>query len=181
MMEIPIPAGNPAEGSKVMRTLKAGLALAIVGGVLLAPLSAAGRRQNGLISGSAKAEVKKDDRGTYARYIVRARDVATNNIVQTTTLDANALYALNGLAAGSFIVELVRDAAAGGQGGKIVCDEGPFTLREQAGQAAAESMMIRDADIKCNNPAAWWLLGAAAAAGITAGIVAGGDPVSGAQ
>jgi hypothetical protein len=163
-----------------MRTLKAGLALAIVGGVLLAPLSAAGRRQNGLISGSAIAEVKKDDRGTYARYIVRARDVATNNIVQTTTLDANALYALNGLAAGSFIVELVRDAAAGGQGGKIVCQEGPFNLREQAGQAA-ESMMIRDADIKCNNPAAWWLLGAAAAAGITAGIVAGGDPVSGAQ
>jgi hypothetical protein len=36
--------------------------------------------------------------------------------------------------------------------------------------------------VRCNRPvAAWWLLGAAAAAGVTAGIVAGGDPVSGAQ
>jgi hypothetical protein len=162
-----------------MRTITAGLALAIVGGVLLAPVGAAGRRQDGIISGSAIAEVKGKE--PYTQYIVRARDVAANTIVQTTTLDAQAKYALNGLAAGAFIVELVRDAAASGQGGKVICTEGPFNLR-QAAQGAADAMMINNADIKCNNPAAaWWLLGAAAAAGVTAGIAAGGDPVSGAQ
>jgi hypothetical protein len=159
-----------------MRTFKAGVALALVGGVLLAPLGAAGRRQDGVISGSAIAEVKGKE--PYTKYSVRARDVNTNQIVQSTALDAQAQYALNALAAGSFIVELVRDAAPGGQGGKVVCSEGPFTLRDQAAQNA-DSMLIRGADIQCQNPAAaYWLLGAAAAAGLTAGIVAGGDPAS---
>lgn len=162
-----------------MRTLKAGLAVAFVGSMLLAPLDAAARRQDGVITGTAIAEVKGKE--PYTRFTVRARDVSTNQIVQSTTLDAQAQYALNALAAGSFIVELVRDAAAGGQGGKVVCTEGPFTLRDQSGQGT-DTMNIRGADIQCGRPvAAWWLLGAAAAAGITAGVAAGGDPVSGAQ
>ena len=160
-----------------MRTIKAGLALAIVGGVLLAPLGAAGRRQDGIISGSANAEAKQP----YNKYVVRARDVSNNQIAQTTTLDANAQFALNGLTAGSFIVELVKDSSANGQGGKVVCQEGPFTLQTGAA-AASDTMVIKGVDIVCNKPvAAYWLLGAAAAAGIAAGIAAGGDPVSGAQ
>lgn len=159
-----------------MRTLKAGLTLAIIGSVMLAPLTAAGRRQDGIISGSAAAEVKQQD---YKKHIVRSRDVSNNEITQTTTLDANGQFALNGLAAGSFIVELVKDASANGRGGKVVCQEGPYTL--QAG-AAADMMMVKGVDIVCNRPvAAYWLLGAAALAGITAGVVAGGDPVSGAN
>jgi len=87
---------------------------------------------------------------------------------------------LNGLTAGSFIVELVRDAAPSGQGGKVVCQEGPFTLQTGAA-AAADTMIIKGVDIVCNRPvAAYWLLGAAALIGITAGIAAGG-PASGAQ
>jgi hypothetical protein len=159
-----------------MRTIKAGLALAIIGSVMFAPLAAAGRRQDGIISGSAAAEVKQQD---YRKHIVRSRDVSNNQITQTTTLDANGQFALNGLAAGSFIVELVRDASANGQGGKVVCQEGPFTLQAGA-TAAADTMIIKGVDIVCNRPvAAYWLLGAAALAGITAGIAAGGDPVSG--
>jgi hypothetical protein len=42
-------------------------------------------------------------------------------------------------------------------------------------------MIKKGANVHCNRPvAAWWLLGAAAAAGVTAGIAAGGT-ASGAQ
>jgi hypothetical protein len=159
-----------------MRTLKAGLALALVGSVLLAPLGAAGR-QDGVISGSAAAEAKQP----FNQYIIRARDVSNNQIAQSTTLDANAEFALNGLTPGSFMVELVKGAAPNGQGGKIVCTAGPFTLQDSTSQVN-DLMIKKGANVQCNRPvAAWWLLGAAAAAGVTAGIVAGGDPISGAQ
>jgi len=154
-----------------MRTIKAGLALAIVGGVLLAPLAAAGRRQDGVISGSAAAEAKQP----LSQYVMRARDVSNNQIVQTTTLDAQAEFALNGLAAGSFMIELVKGAGPGGEGGKIVCSAGPFTLQDGASQVA-DLMIKKGANVRCNRPqAAYYLLGAAAAAGITAGVVSTGD------
>lgn len=160
-----------------MRTLKAGLAVALVGSVLLAPLTAAARRQDGVISGSAAAEAKQP----YTQYIMRARDVSNNQIVQKTTLDANAEFALNGLTPGSFMIELVKGAAPSGEGGKIICTAGPFTLQD-GGSQVNDLMIKKGANVHCNRPvAAWWLLGAAAAAGVTAGIVAGGDPVSGAQ
>jgi hypothetical protein len=158
-----------------MRTIKAGLALALVGGFLLAPLSAAGR-QDGVISGSASAEAKKP----YDQYIIRARDVSTNTVAQKTMLDANADFAVNGLTPGTFLIELVKDAQPNGEGGKIICTAGPFTLQDSASQIN-DFMMKKGANVRCNRPvAAYWLLGAAAAAGITAGIAAGGT-VSGAQ
>lgn len=158
-----------------MRTLKAGFALALLGSFLLAPLSAATRRQDGVISGSAAAEVKKP----YDPYIVRARDVSTNAIAQKTTLDANAEFAVNGLNPGTFLIELVKDAQPNGDGGKIICTAGPYTLQDSGAQL--DLMIKKGANIRCNRPvAAWWLLGAAAAAGITAGFAAGGT-ASGAQ
>ena len=162
-----------------MRTVKAGVALALVGSFLLAPLAAAGRRQDGVISGSAAAEAKQP----YTQYVMRARDVSTNQIAQVTTLDASAEFALNGLMAGTYLIELVKNAAPNGQGGKLVCTAGPFTLQEATAQVS-DLMIKRGANVQCNRPvAAWWLLGAAAAAGITAVVVAGGDSpaVSGAQ
>lgn len=160
-----------------MRTLKAGLAVALMGSMLLAPLGAAVRRQDGIISGSAAAEVKQP----YSQYIMRARDVSNNQIVQTTTLDANAEFALTGLTPGAFIVELVKGAAPDGQGGKIICTAGPFTLLDSTSQVA-DLMMKKGANVQCNRPvAAWYLLGAAAAAGITAGITTQGGSVSGAR
>lgn len=162
-----------------MRTVKAGVALALVGSFLMAPLAAAGRRQDGVISGSAAAEAKKP----YTQYVIRARDVTTNLVPQVTTLDANGEFAVNGLMAGTYMIELVRGAAPGGQGGKIVCTAGPFTLQDASSQVN-DLMIEKGANVRCNRPvAAWWLLGAAAAAaGITAGVVGGDDaPVSGAQ
>ncbi len=152
-----------------MRTIKAGVAAALVGSFLLAPLAAAGR-QNGIISGSASAEAKQP----YTQYIIRARDVASNNIAQHTTLDAQAEFAVNGLAAGTFMIELVKGAAPNGQGGKVICTAGPFTLQDGAAQVN-DFMIKKGANVHCNRPvAAYWLLGAAAAAGIGAGIAAGG-------
>ena len=90
-----------------MRTLKAGLALALLGSFLLAPLSAA-VRQDGVISGSAAAEVKKP----YDPYTVRARDVSTNTIAQKTTLDANAEFAVNGLMPGHVPDRARKECAA---------------------------------------------------------------------
>jgi hypothetical protein len=156
-----------------MRTITFGLTLALVGGLLLAPLSAAGR-QNGVISGSAAAEAKQP----YSQYIIRARDVSSNTIAQTTTMDANGEFALNGLAAGTFMVELVKGATPNGQGGKIICTAGPFTLQD-ANTQMNDLMIKKGANVHCNRPvAAYWLLAAAAAAGIAAGIAAGGGPVS---
>lgn len=153
-----------------MRTLKAGIALALVSSFLLAPLSAA-TRQDGVISGSASAEVKKP----YDPYTVRARDVSTNTIAQKTTLDVNAEFAVNGLTPGTFLIELVKDAQPNGEGGKIICTAGPFTLQD-TGSQINDLMIKKGANVRCNRPvAAWWLLGAAAAAGITAGVAAGGS------
>lgn len=152
-----------------MRTLKAGIALALVSSFLLAPSAAA--RQGGVISGSASAEVKKP----YDPYTVRARDVSTNTIAQKTTLDANAEFAVNGLTPGTFLIELVKDAQPNGEGGKIICTAGPFTLQD-TGSQINDLMIKKGANVRCNRPvAAWWLLGAAAAAGITAGVTAGGS------
>lgn len=152
-----------------MRTLKAGIALALLSSFLLAPLSAA-TRQDGVISGSASAEVKKP----YDPYTVRARDVSTNTIAQKTTLDANAEFAINGLNAGTFLIELVKNAQPNGDGGKIICTAGPYTLQDNATQL--DLMIKKNANIRCNRPvAAWSLLGAAAAAGVTAGVAAGGS------
>ena len=153
-----------------MRTIKAGLALAIIGSVMLAPLAAAGR-QDGIISGSAAAEAKQP----YTQYVIRARDVSNNTVAQTTTLDGEGKFAITGLTAGSFLIELVKGSAPGGAGGKVVCTAGPFTLQDSTSQLA-DLMIKKGANVHCNKPvAAFWLLGAAALAGVTAGIAANGD------
>jgi hypothetical protein len=153
-----------------MRTLKAGLTLALIGSMTLSPLAAAGRRQDGIISGSAAAEAKQP----YSKYVMRARDTSTNQIGATTTLDADGKFALSGLTAGSFMVELVKGATPGGEGGKVVCTAGPFTLQDQASQVA-DLMIKKGANVQCNRHVAGLvLLGAAALAGVTAGIVATG-------
>ncbi len=155
-----------------MRTLTSGLALALLGGLLIAPLGAAeSRRQDGVIAGSAAAEAKQP----YSNYIIRGRDVTTNNISQTTTLDANGDFALNSMMAGTYMVELVKGAAPNGQGGKVVCTAGPFTLQDSTTQVN-DLMIKKGANVHCNRPmAGYYLLGAAAAAGVTAGL-AGGNP-----
>jgi hypothetical protein len=144
-----------------MRTITFGLALALVGGLALAPLAAAGR-QNGVVSGSAAAEAKQP----YSQYIVRARDVSNNAIPSTSPLDASGQFALNGLAAGSYMIELVKvktGQGANGKDGKVVCHAGPFTLQDTTAQIT-DLMIKRGANISCNRPMAAYALVAAAAA-----------------
>jgi hypothetical protein len=119
-----------------------------------AALLAAGQ-QTATIAGTAKDEAKKP----YADFTVRARDSATGTIAGTTPLNADANFSLPNLSSAKYVVELLN------KDGKVVCTEGPFDLTSQ--------MLKNDVVIDCGKvPAAWWLLGAAAAAGITAGIVA---------
>jgi hypothetical protein len=155
-----------------MRTITFGLALALVGGIALAPVAAAGR-QNGVIAGSAAAEAKQP----YSQYVIRARDVSNNSFPAQTTLDANGQFALNGLTAGSFMVELVK--VKSGQGpneGKVVCSAGPFTLQDSSAQIS-DLMIKKGANVSCNRPqAAYILLAGAAALGVAAGTAGSSVP-----
>ncbi len=107
------------------------------------------------ISGTAKDEAKKP----YPESKVQLRDVSQGQIVGATALDSNGAFLLPNLVAGRYAVELLN------RDGNIVCTEGPFELTAQ--QPIKDGVVI-----DCNKiPAAWWILGAAAAAGVTAGIV----------
>ncbi|MEQ1731590.1 MAG: hypothetical protein ABL982_24730, partial [Vicinamibacterales bacterium] len=115
-------------------------------------------QQSTSLAGTAKDEAKKP----FTEYTVRARDVRAGSIAGTIPLDAQGAFALSGLSTNNYLLELVN------KDGKVVCTEGPFDLSKQAVKS--------DVIVDCGKvPAAWWLVGAAAAAGITAGVVAG-DP-----
>jgi hypothetical protein len=120
----------------------------------------AGGQQNATISGTAKNEAKKP----YTDYTTRARNVQGGQIAGTVPLDTNGNFSLPGLPPANYVVELVNHQ------GKVVCTEGPFNMTQQP--------VKDDVKISCNNkkvPTAWWLLGAAAAAGVTAGVASGSD------
>ncbi|MEQ1907189.1 MAG: hypothetical protein ABMA15_00100 [Vicinamibacterales bacterium] len=122
--------------------------------------------QSTTLAGTAKDEAKKP----YSEYTVRARDVKAGTIGGSTPLDAQGAFSLIGLTTQNYLVELLN------KDGKVVCTEGPFDMSKQA--------IKSDVVVDCGGiPAAWWLVGAAAAAGITAGIVAAGGstPASAAQ
>jgi hypothetical protein len=118
-------------------------------------------QQSTTLAGTAKDEAKKP----YTDYQVRARDVKAGTISGTMALDPQGNFSLAGLSTLNYVVELVDKK------GKVVCTEGPFDLSKQA--------IKSDVVISCGKiPAAWWLLGAAAAAGITAGVVAATNSAS---
>jgi hypothetical protein len=144
----------------VMRRLRAGLAVALVGSLALGPVNVAAQGSSpGLLSGTAKHKAKQP----YSSYTVRARDVAVGTIAGTIVLDSTANFSLRDLALANYLVELVDKR------GKVVCTEGPFNLT----QAAAQKTNV---NIDCGvPPTAWLLVAGAAAAGITAGVVTGGD------
>jgi hypothetical protein len=115
--------------------------------------------QSATLGGTAKDEAKKP----YTDYTVRTRD-AQGVIGTAQTLDTQGNFTLNNLDSTRYVVELVN------KDGKVVCTEGPFDM--------AARPVRTDVKIECNKvPAAWWILGAAAAAGVTAGVV-GSSPAS---
>jgi hypothetical protein len=114
-------------------------------------------QQSTTLAGTAKDEAKKP----FSDYTVRARDVRAGTIAASVSLDPQGAFSLVGLSTQNYLVELLN------KDGKVVCTEGPFDLEKQA--------IKSDVIIDCGGiPAAWWLIGAAAAAGITAGIIAAG-------
>ena len=134
------------------------LVIALAAGMVVQP--ALMGQGAGSISGTADREAKKP----YPEYSVRARNVQQGLIAATVPLDVQGKFALSGIAPANYLVELLN------KDGKVVCTEGPFDLTKQA---------TRDnVKIECGYPAAWWLLAAAGAAGITAGVVANGSESS---
>ena len=138
---------------KMERFVALGLALSMA----TAP-TALFAQQSTTLAGTAKDEVK----GNTSNFTVRARDVLAGSITATTKLDGQANFTLEGLSNGNYVVELLNNA------GRVVCTEGPFNMSQQA----IRSNVIINCD---KNPTGWLLLAAAAAAGVTAGVVATGD------
>jgi|SRR6186713_188730 len=133
------------------------VAMAVAAAMAAVPILAQQAPPTVTISGIAKKEAKKP----YTDYTTRARDVQTGVIAGTATnADPDANFTITGLPPANYVVELLN------KDGKIVCTEGPYDL--------TKTFVKNEVDISCNKvPAAWWLLGVAAAAGITAGIVVG--------
>ena len=131
------------------------VAMALATAMAAVPIVAQQAPPSVSISGIAKKEAKKP----YTDYTTRARDVQTGVIAGTATNgDPDANFTITGLPPANYVVELLN------KDGKIVCTEGPYDL--------TKTFVKNDVDISCNKvPAAWWLLGVAAAAGITAGVV----------
>lgn len=137
---------------KLQQFAAVAVAVAMAGTGLLAAQS--GQK---MLSGTAKDEAKKP----YTDYSVRAREVQQGLIAETTKLDMTGAFSMDMLNAGKYLVELLN------KDGKVVCTEGPFDLTE----AQVKAGIVID----CNKiPAVWWILGAAGAAGLTAGIVTSG-------
>jgi|SRR6476620_2204714 len=142
---------------KNQRIVAIAVAFALASGAAQTALLAAGQ-QTATIAGTAKDEAKKP----YSDYSVRARDVSTGMIAGNVPLTTDAIFTLPDLSSSHYLIELVLHK---NNQDKVICTEGPFDLTQQ--------MLKNDVVIDCGKvPAAWWLLGAAAAAGITAGIVA---------
>jgi hypothetical protein len=112
------------------------------------------------MAGTAKDEGKKP----FPDYAVRAREVEAGQILGTTQLDELGTFRLTNLKATRFVIELTS------KDGKVICTEGPFDMTK----SALRSDIVFDCD---KIPAAWRLLGAAAAAGIPA-RTATGSPAS---
>lgn len=133
------------------------LASALVVTMATAAMPAHLGAQTASINGTAKNEAKMP----YADYTVRVRNVMTGAIVSTKGLDGMANWAFLGLSPADYVVELVKTSNMD----KVICSEGPFDLSKQ-------QLTKNNVNINCNNhEAAWWLLGGAAAAGVTAGVV----------
>lgn len=141
-----------------MRTRKTvAFGLAIVFATSMMQSAGARAAQNpGTISGSADKEAKKP----YTEYTVRARNVQSGSIASTVPLDDKGKFEMAGVEQASYLVELLNKK------GKVICTEGPFDLGKQP--------LRTGVNVECGNPAAWWLLAAAGAAGITAGVVSNG-------
>ena len=139
---------------KSNRVVALAVAFALASGTAQTALSAAAQ-QTATIAGTAKDEAKKP----YDQNKVQAVGENGQPVGQPVALNDQGNFSIPNLSSAKYVVQLLD------KNGKIVCTEGPFDLTHQ--------MLKNDVVIDCGKvPAAWWLLGAAAAAGITAGVLA---------
>jgi hypothetical protein len=139
---------------RTRKTVAFTLATVFATGMMVQPALRAGATQEpGSIAGTAHKEARKP----FPNYSVRARNVQQGVIAATVPLDPNGKFSLAGVDPANYLVELLDPK------GKVVCTEGPFDLSKVPNKT--------DVSIECGKPAAWWLLAAAGAAGITAGVV----------
>jgi hypothetical protein len=116
----------------------------------------AAAQQGVTLAGTGKKEAKKP----FPDYTARARDVQKGLVAGTSALDPEGAFSLSGLQPERYIVELLDPK------GKVVCTEGPFDM--------TKTSVKNDVVIDCNKvPTSWWVLAAAAGAGITSGVAAG--------
>lgn len=91
----------------------------------------------------------------YTNYKVRLHLVKSNQFTQATPLAPNGTFSITNVPTGRFVVHLLDENS------RVVCTEGPFDNTTSY------------VTIDCGRiPAAWWLVAASGAAGITAGVVA---------
>lgn len=142
----------------IRRTIAISLALMMAAGTTPA-LFAAPQSGAGILSGKAESAKKP-----YSNYTIQVRDVATGQIVTTTTLDLNDRFAVNGLVLpGKYVLELVT-------GGTVKCTAGPYSL-------SSPSMVSKtDVNIACGGNAALWLLAAAGGAAAAIAVASNGSP-----
>jgi hypothetical protein len=138
---------------RTRQTAALALVIAFGTGMTMPPVLRAGAQEPGHITGTANKEAKKP----FTDYSVRARNVQQGLIAATTRLDQDGNFKLASIDPAKYLVELLDSK------GKVVCTEGPFDLADQP--------VRNGVNIECGKPAAWWLLAAAGAAGITAGVV----------
>lgn len=136
---------------RINRLVAHALVIGFVGNALAASASAG--QGTITVSGTAKKEAKRP----YADNYVRARLVTDGSIAMAVPLDASADFVLADLAPNQYLLELVNPQ------GKVVCTEGPLMFKTTTAKVSINCGRDRTPLL--------WLLAAAGAAGLTAGVV----------
>ncbi len=110
------------------------------------------------LGGTAQDEAHKP----FQDYSVRARDTKGGQITSWVSLDPNGHFHMPTLDPSSYLVELVNPK------GDVICTEGPFDM-------TSKPLVKDDININCRKMAGWWLLTAAAGAGVTGVVLAAGE------
>ena len=138
--------------------------LAAVLAVSASPAALLAQQNNGLLAGTAAKEAEKPFNENTVRALILTDGPLKGTYVGPVNLDDEGKFSLPNLQFLEYTVELLD------KNGKLECSEGPFNV-------TSNEPSKDDIEIDCGHPAAWWLLAAAGAAGITAGVVAGqGSP-----
>ena len=133
------------------RTLTLSLVATLVLGAVPTPSTA--QTQTTIIRGTAKDEAKTP----FTDFTVQARELEAGRMTNSVPLDQDGNFVLKGLPVYKYMLELIDPQ------GRVVCTEGPLDV--------TTTQPTLDVDVNCGHvPAAFLILGAAAAGGAVAGV-----------